>query len=154
VSGSARPAFEFVEGATADLAFVARGEGPGGALRAAAEALLAATVEDPAAVSTRTTRRVVLDAADWDLLLLRLLNELVYLRDAEGLLLRVAEARTDAAGGRVHLEAELAGEPWSLDRHRPAAEVKAATAHGLALRPVEGADGRDGAWEARATLDV
>lgn len=144
--------FEFVEGATADLSFVARGDGPGEALRGAAEALLAATVEDPASVVPRTTRRVALDAADWDLLLLRLLNELVYLRDAESLLLRVGSIRIDARGGRVRLEAELVGEAWSRDRHRPAAEVKAATAHGLALRPVE--DGVEGVWEARATLDV
>lgn len=48
----------------------------------------------------------------------------------------------------MRLEAELVGEPWSQERHAPANEVKAATAHGLTLRRV------DGGWEARATLDV
>jgi SHS2 domain-containing protein len=142
------PAFEFVEGAPGDLSFEARGTRREDALRAAAEALLAATVEDPATVRAETRHPVALSAPDWDLLLLRLLNELIYLRDAEGLLLRVGRIETAVEGDRVRLEGELVGEPWSEGRHHPAAEVKAATAHGLALRETE-----DG-WQARATLDV
>lgn len=51
-------------------------------------------------------------------------------------------------GSGERLVAELPAEPWCPERYAPGAEVKAATAHGLALRPV------DGGWEARATLDV
>jgi SHS2 domain-containing protein len=145
---SAAPSFEFVEGATSDLSFVARGESCEAALAAAAEALLAATVEDPAGVEARETRRVELAAPDLDLLLLRFLNELVYLRDAERLLLRARHIRVVREGERVRLEAELVGEPWCAGRHLTAGEVKAATAHGLSLGPC--AQG----WEARATLDV
>lgn len=140
--------FEFVEGATSDLAFVARGDSCEEALATATRALLAATVEDPAAVRAVQRRRVVLEEAELDLLLLRLLNELVYLRDAEGLLLWAQTLSLDRGPGGYRLEAELAGEPWCAERHRPASEVKAATAHGLALRPA------DGGWEAHATLDV
>ena len=75
--------FEFVEDATSDLSFVARGETCEDALGAASEALLAATVEDPASVRDNLERSVDLVEADLDLLLLRLLNELVYLRDAD-----------------------------------------------------------------------
>jgi SHS2 domain-containing protein len=142
------PDFEFVEGAPGDLSFVARGARREDALAAAAEALLAATVEDPASVRSETRHVVALDAPDWDLLLLRLLNELVYLRDAEGLLLRVGRIETASDGSRVRLDAELVGEPWDPARHRPAAEVKAATVHGLALRAT------DHGWLACATLDV
>jgi SHS2 domain-containing protein len=142
------PDYEFVEGSTSDLSFVARGETCEAAMVAASEALLAATVEDPASVRDEVTRQVELVESDLDLLLLRLLNELVYLRDALGLLLRArrVEIRREALGHR--LRAELAGEPWCRDRHLPAAEVKAATAHQLGLRRT------DGHWEARATLDV
>jgi SHS2 domain-containing protein len=146
MSGTA--AFEFVEGATSDLAFVARGETCEAALAAAAEALLAATVEDPAGVEARETRRVDLAAPDLDLLLLRFLNELVYLRDAERLLLRARSLRVTRDADGVRLEGELAGEPWRAGHHVAAGEVKAATAHGLSLRP------SDGGWEAHATLDV
>jgi SHS2 domain-containing protein len=140
--------FEFVEGATSDLAFVARGRTCEEALVQATRALLAATVEDPDALRETVTRSVTLAEPDLDLLLLRLLNELVYLRDAEGLLLRARRVRLEPGPDGPHLEAELVGEPWCAERHHPGAEVKAATAHGLALREV--AEG----WEARATLDV
>jgi SHS2 domain-containing protein len=142
------PDFEFVEGATSDLSFVARGGSCEQALKAAVEALLAATVEEPAAVQARVTRRVEIEEADLDLLLLRLLNELVYLRDAERLLLRARTLSLERSPAGHRLRAELVGEPWSPDRHVPASEVKAATAHGLSLRR------NDGGWEARATLDV
>ena len=135
-------------GATSDLSFVARGESCEAALAAAAEALLAATVEDPAGVEPREVRRVTLVAPDLDLLLLRFLNELVYLRDAERLLLRARSLRVTQDGGQARLEAELVGEPWRAGHHVAAGEVKAATAHGLALQRV------GAGWEARATLDV
>jgi len=141
-------AFEFVEGATSDIAFRARGASAEEALAAAAEALLAATVEDPATVRDTERRPLVLKEPDLDLLLLRLLNELVYLRDAEGLLLRAGTLRVGRDAGGVRLEGELRGEPVDPDRHALWAEVKAATAHDLALRP------HAGGWEARATLDV
>ncbi len=142
------PDFEFVEGATSDLAFVARGATEEEALVAASEALLAATLEDPASVADDVSRQVKLEEGDLDLLLLRLLNELVYLRDAEGLLLRARRVRLVRGPDAIRLEAELAGEHIDRARHRLTTEVKAATAHGLCLEPT------DGGWRARATLDV
>lgn len=140
--------FEFVEGPTSDLAFVARGATCEAALAAAAEALLAATVEDPGTVGRALERPLHLEATEPDLLLLRFLNELVYLRDAEGLLLRAETLEVTRGGAGIRLQGRLVGETWDPARHRFAGEVKAATAHDLALR--EGAGG----WEARATLDV
>ena len=140
--------FEFVEGATGDLSFVARGATLEAAFSGAGQAFLAATVEDPAEVRSSVTRHAALSASTPDLLLLRFLNELIYLRDAEGLLLRAHRIRTTQDADGARLEAELVGEPWSRERHVPANEVKAATAHGLTLQRV------DGGWEARATLDV
>jgi len=149
VAGEAegRGRFEFVEGATGDLTFVARGARAEDLFFAAAEALLAATVEDPETVRDVERRSIRLEEPELDLLLLRFLNELVYLRDAEELLLRAREVRL-VRGEALALEAELAGERLSRGRHAPAAEVKAATAHGLEARAVPGG------WEARVTLDV
>jgi SHS2 domain-containing protein len=140
-------AFEFVDAVTSDLAFVARGATPGEAFAAAAQALLAATVEDPERVAEREVRRLELAEPDLDLLLLRFLNELVYLKDAELLLLRPRAVRV-SLDPEPHLEAELAGERIDARRHRLAADVKAATAHGLSVARTPGG------WEARATLDV
>jgi SHS2 domain-containing protein len=139
--------YEFVEGATSDLSFVARGEDLAGVFRAAAEALLAATLEDPDRVGDRVRRVLSLEEPDRELLLLRFLNELVYLRDAEGLLLRPHRLELSEDGG-ARLDAELAGEACDPARHAFSAEVKAVTAHGLRL------ERRGGCWTAAVTLDV
>jgi SHS2 domain-containing protein len=141
------PGFAFVEGATGDLAFEARGESLPALFAAAAEALLSATVSNPEAVEARRREAVRLAEPDLELLLLRFLNELIFLRDARGLLLRAGAlaVRTD---GEARLEGELAGEPIDRGRHRLEADVKAATAHGL--RVGREADG----WHASVTLDV
>ena len=139
--------YEFVEGATSDLAFVARGETLEGAFAAAAEALLAATLDDPGSVEEQERRRVAFDEPDLELLLLRFLNELVYLRDAEELLLHAGRLRIER-NDRARLDAELWGEPIQPERHPLASEVKAVTAHALQVRAT--AHG----WEASVTLDV
>ena len=141
------PGFTFVEGAPGDLTFVAWGPNAEGALEAAADALLAASLEAPGILEARDVRHLQLEEADADLLLLRFLNELIYLRDAESLLLRAAALHLTRDGG-LRLDGRLEGERIDPTRHVLLADVKAATAHGLALR--ETPQG----WEARATLDV
>jgi SHS2 domain-containing protein len=143
-----RRAFDFVEGATSDLSFVARGETLPAVFSAAAAALLAATLEAPETLREREVRQVALAEPDLELLLLRFLNELIYLRDAEALLLHVRRIDVDVAEQTARLRAELAGERLDPLRHRLASEVKAATAHGLSLV-------RDaGGFRASVTLDV
>ena len=144
---SAGGSFCFVEGATSDLAFTASGRSLAEVFHAAAEALLAATVERPEDVEPKVVRSLHFSDSDLELLLLRFLNELIYLRDAEDLVLRPRriDCRTD---GDIELTAELAGEALDPARHGLACDVKAATAHGLALT-------RTGeAWQASVTLDV
>lgn len=144
---AAPPAFRFVPGATSDLSFVAEGATLEALFAAAAEALLAATVSDPAAVEPRERVPVRLAEPDLELLLLAFLNELVFQRDARGLLLRPANLEV-AAGTEPRLVGELCGERIDRDRHALEADVKAATAHGLAIaRSPSG-------WRATVTLDV
>ena len=139
--------FAFVEGPTADLSFVAHGATLEALFTAAAGALLAATVDDPAAVEPAERHAVSFEEPDLELLLLRLLSELVFLRDARGLLLRV-EAIEVAAGPPARLAATLAGARLDRQLHALRSEVKAATAHGLRVARVPAG------WEARVTLDV
>lgn len=144
---SFEPDFEFIEGATSDLSFRARGATLEAAFAAAAQALLAATVERPQAVERREHRSLQLEEPDLELLLVRFLNELVYLRDAEDLLLHPEHVEI-ASNGSARLRARLAGERIDRARHALAADVKAVTAHGLGVTRT--ADG----WTATATLDV
>jgi len=141
------PAFEFVDDVTSDLSFVARGADLSALFGAASEALLAATVRDPRAVSPARRLPVALEEPDAELLLLRFLGELIFLRDARGLLLRAGDLEVEA-GPPARLWGELVGEPADPARHALESDVKAATAHGLRVAPT--ATG----FEARVTLDV
>jgi SHS2 domain-containing protein len=141
-------AFEFVDDVTSDLSFVAWGRSLPAVFAAAAAALLDATVEAQETLAASARRRLELEEPDLELLLLRFLNELIYLRDAEGLLLRPRSLQVESQPGRARLRGELVGERLDPDRHRLVSEVKAATAHGLELT-------RDaGGYRARVTLDV
>jgi SHS2 domain-containing protein len=139
--------FDFVEDVTSDLRFVARGDSLQAVFAAAADALLAATLEEPASLRDAVRRSLDLAEPDRELLLLRFLNELIFLRDAEQLLLRARHVEVSTDGG-AQLSAELGGEPIDRRRHRLLADVKAATAHGLYVR------GEGSRWEAQVTLDV
>jgi SHS2 domain-containing protein len=102
---------------------------------------------NPADVAPHERERVQLREPDLELLLLSFLNELVFLRDARGLLLHAGPLRIEHAG-EARLEGELAGERIDRTRHRLEAEVKAATAHRLSVE-------RDGpGWRASVTLDI
>jgi SHS2 domain-containing protein len=139
--------FEFVEGATGDLSFVATAGTLEALFAAAAEALLSVTLANPADVRELVREPIELAEPDLELLLLRFLNELVFLRDARGLLLHAGALRIQH-DGEARLAGELCGEPIDRARHRLEADVKAATAHRLCVA-------REGAgWRAALTLDV
>lgn len=139
--------FEFVEGATGDLAFEARGPTVESIFIAAGEAFLAACIDEPDEVERRERWSFVLEEPDLELLLLRFLNELVFLRDAEDLLLH--PERIEIVGDdSLELRASLCGERADSARHALSSDVKAATAHGLRVGTTT-----DG-WAATATLDV
>lgn len=145
MSGAGR--FEFLDAVTSDLAFVARGPSVEAVFEASAEALLAATVENPDAVRRQKRCAIRLTEDDLELLLLRFLNELIYLRDADGLLFHPTHISI-RRGDLNELDAELSGEALDPARHSLACDVKATTAHGLQVRHAPGG------WEARVTFDV
>lgn len=139
--------FEFLDEVTSDLAVELEGPSLEAVFEAGADALLAATLENPDAVEPREARDLRLREHDLGLLLLRFLNELIYLRDAERLLLCPIRLRIRRDGEAV-LEARLEGEPIDPARHALAGEVKATTAHGLRV------EGGPSGWRARVTFDV
>ena len=92
-------------------------------------------------------REIDVREPDLELLLLAFLNDLVYRRDAEGLLLRPARIEVDA-GPPARVRGTCAGERLEPGGRALALDVKAATAYRLGVA-------RSGdRWEARATLDV
>jgi len=100
------------------------------------------------ALVPRLRRRIRLEAAEPDLLLHDLLEELVYLKDAESLLLLLDSCRVEQEGGRWLLEAVAIGERIDPERHRLGVDVKAVTWHRFEVSQ------HDGGWQATVVLDV
>jgi SHS2 domain-containing protein len=144
---SAAP-FEFLDDVTSDLRFEARGATLREVFAAAAEALLEASLEQRESLGAAERHHVELAEPDLELLLLRFLNELIYLRDARGLLLRPRQLEVEEGPEGARLAAELVGERLDPARHHLLSDVKAATAHGLALAR------EAGGFRATVTLDV
>jgi SHS2 domain-containing protein len=134
--------------AIADLAFRAWGQTMEETFLAAAEATMHAMVEDLTTLAPREVRTFELHDAQLDLLLLQFLQELLFYKDAQRLLLRVCEVRITAQDQGFALQARAAGEPLDPARHALGADVKGVTLHRLQV--VQTPNG----WEATVVLDV
>ena len=103
-------------------------------------AALADLLYDPALVEEALRRSVRLHEKDPDVLLVRWLNELLYLREVEEFLWKRIEVEMDEEG---RLEAALAGERLDPTRHSARVGLKAATYHQLRIeRTPEGVSAR------------
>ena len=141
--------YRYLEGiATADVAFEAWGATKEETFLAAADATLNTMVEEIGTVAPRERRVFSLAADSLDLLLFELLQELVYRKDAERLLLRVRNMRIEETRSGYRLHADAYGETIEPGRHPLLADVKAVTLHRLAVERTS-----DG-WRAVVVLDV
>jgi SHS2 domain-containing protein len=134
--------------ALADAAFEAWGESPGEMFAAAAEATIAVMVSDPEAIAPLRTIEIELLQPEMDLLLFSFINELIFYKDAERLLLRVPAVKITAVEEGFRLSALGYGETANPARHNFIVDVKAATMHRLSVRE------SGGRWEATMVLDV
>lgn len=134
--------------AIADIAFRATGKTEEEVFAAAADATVNVMVEDLDTIRDRTRIPLRLENDALDMLLFDFLNEFVYLKDAKGLLMRVATIRVDRWDSRYILEGELYGEELDALRHPLRGDVKAVTLHRFDLRRT------DDGWEATVILDI
>ena len=134
--------------ATADVAFEARGVTLEETFLAAADATLNTMVEEIGTVAPLERRVFSLAADSLDLLLLELLQELVYHKDADRLLLRVRDLRIEETGSGVRLHADAYGETIDRGKHPLLADVKAVTLHRLSVEKTLSG------WRAVVVLDV
>lgn len=111
----------------------------------AGTALFELMVENMNEVKPVVHRYVKLDQAKIDLLFFDWLNELLYLSDAEQLVLSQFEVKICD----TLLEATVRGEPRDEARHQLDHEVKAVTYHQLKLEQEP-----DGLWMAEVILDI
>lgn len=132
--------------ALADIAFEAEGE----ALASLFEACALATtgvMADPATIPPIQVRRVELRAETLEALLYDWLAEIIWLKDAEGLLFSRFAVEVEAADP-PRLAASLWGDSIATAGAAPRADVKAVTYHLFAIERT------DAGWRARVVLDI
>jgi SHS2 domain-containing protein len=115
---------------------------------AAADAVMNAMVEDLEAIQPQDTRILNVEHEALDLLLFNFLQELVYYKDAEQLLLRVRQLSIADDRQPYTLQATAVGERIDSNRHHMRVDVKAVTLHHFALRQTEVG------WGATVILDI
>ena len=133
---------------TADIAFEATGRDLPELFMAAADATMNVMIDNLDAIEPRETRHIELVNDKLDMLLFDFLQEFVYFKDAERLLLRVQEALIHENGGKFSLKAKTAGEPLDSARHHQRAAVKAVTLHDFSVEK------QDDGWKATVLLDI
>jgi SHS2 domain-containing protein len=133
---------------TADIAFEATGRDLPELFGAAADATTNVMIDNIEAIEPRKARRIELSSDQLDMLLFDFLQELIFLKDAERLLLRMQDVRIDERDENYFLKATAEGEPLDAERHHQRADVKAVTLHGFSVERTEGG------WNARVLLDI
>ncbi|MEW6441243.1 MAG: archease [bacterium] len=136
------------EVATADVAFEAWGETLEEMFIAAADATVNVMVDDLETLAEQVKRPLEADAETVEMLLFAVLQELIYLKDAEGLLLRLVRAGISSLDGGYRFAGEARGEAIDAARHELLADVKAVTLHRFRVEKVSGG------WETMVILDV
>jgi len=134
--------------ATADVAFEARGDTLEEVMVASADATMNVMVDDLDSIADRVRRPIEVQAAEPEMLLYALLEELVYRKDVERLLLRVPSVAIAPREGGLALHAEAYGEPLDPARHRLRVDVKAVTLHRFVVEHTESG------WRATVILDI
>lgn len=136
------------EEATADIAFEACAPDLAGVFRDSADATTNVIVENINDIARRDTRLIELSNEQLDLLLVDFLQELIYFKDAEQLLLRIGEIAVTTEGKLWHVHAVAEGEKIDLKRHIPGTDVKAVTLYQLKLEK----NNRE--WCSHVVLDI
>ena len=134
--------------APADAAFEAWGATVRDMIIASVDALTGVMVENLDGIHDQVRRTIRVEADTLEMALFRLLDELVYLKDAEGLFLRLDDAVIGDADGRVTIEADARGEPIDPSRHELNTDVKAVTIHRFAVAE------ENGGWKATVVADT
>jgi SHS2 domain-containing protein len=140
--------FRFLEDiALADIAFEAEGESVEEVFRGATQAILE-TMANPATVPGGWERAIERTDVDPSALLFDWLSEVVYWKDAAGVVFRDAPLTLTQEGDVWLLRARLIGAPVDQQTQELHADVKGVTKHLYELKQT------GGCWKVRVVLDV
>lgn len=130
------------------MAFEAWGDTPEETFVSAGDATMNVMVDALDAIAARESRSIAIECDALDMLLFELLQELIYYKDAEELLLRLHSLRIENREGSYHLRAEAHGEKIDRARHPLNVDVKAVTLHRFAVEKTPTG------WRAAVILDI
>jgi SHS2 domain-containing protein len=133
---------------TADIAFEATGSDLPELFREAVDATMNVMIDNIDAIQPVETRQIALSNEKLDMLLFDFLQELIFLKDAQRLLLRMREVEIAERDENYFVKATAEGETLDAERHHQRADVKAVTLHDFSVEQI------DGSWTARVLLDI
>ncbi|TAL35593.1 MAG: archease [Spirochaetes bacterium] len=141
--------FEILEGVTsADIAFLARGASIEELFGEAARALISVMIENPDTIEGTHARPITATGAGMDLLLAGFLDEILFYKDAESLVLVPGTLQIRESDDGFSLVCEARGEKIVRGRHGVLVDVKAVTLHRLSVEKA------GDEWRATVVLDV
>lgn len=135
--------------ATADVAFEAWGQNVQDMFIAASEASINVMVDELKTIEEIERRRIDIRAESIEMLLFEFIQELIFFKDAEQLLLRVSRLLIEKENSGFNLQAELYGEVLDPGKHALIADVKAVTLHRFQVAQTPGKG-----WKATVVLDI
>src|SRR6476661_8233807 len=133
---------------TADIVFEATGGDLAELFRDATDATINVMIDNIEAIQPRETHQIELSNDKLDMLLFDLLQELIFLKDAERLLLRMRQLEIEEKDKKLFLHGIAEGEPLDPERHHQRADVKAVTLHNFSVEQ------KQSGWKARGLLDI
>ncbi len=141
--------YEFLEDiATADIAFRAWGKDLPELFQAAGDATINVMIEDLDTIEFKEQRGFSLENDALDMLLFNFLQEFIYYKDSEQLLLRASQVQVEKKNSQHELTAFTQGEKLDPHRHQQRVDVKAVTLHRFELEKT------DDGWTAMVILDI
>ena len=141
--------YELIENITAaDIAIRVRANSLNELFIKGGIALMSEMLDDVSSIKKIHTRSGILEGTDISILYFEFLNELLFFRDAESLLLVPAEVKISETEGIYSCSYILTGETIYRERHKFKVEVKAVTLHNLKVYE------SNGMFIAETVLDV
>ena len=141
--------YQFLEDiATADVAFKATGKTQEELFLSCADALVNVMVDDLASVQRKESKVITVEADTEEMLLFRFLQEFIFYKDANELLLRAEKVTITTEEKIFKLKAQVWGEKIEPQRHPMNVDVKAVTFHLFQLRKI------NNLWQAQVVLDI
>jgi SHS2 domain-containing protein len=141
--------YEYLDNiAAADIAFKAWHNTLEQTFVSAAEATMNVMVEELDSIQACERREIRLENDNLGMLLFDFLQELIYYKDSELLLLRVHNLLLEIVVGNYRLSAQADGEKLNVKVHNTRVDVKAVTLYRFALEQT------DLGWEAMVVLDI